>query len=111
MNSMQTCPNCRAEFDPLPERRGHAQVYCSPRCRRAAAKRRAAPQTLVHASRTFHATPSPPPLQPQNDDTPSWVWDMLDDLCRANWQAHVWRLRCLHLKEDGNLIKPRISDI
>jgi len=96
----QTCPNCQRHFDPLPERRGHAQVYCSPRCRRAAAKRRAAhpvgPAPRPPVAPAPRTAPAPSPvrsLEPQDGPTPEWVYDVSDDLCRANWDALRWRRR------------------
>jgi hypothetical protein len=121
----RTCPYCGTHYEPMAGNRGYEQIYCSPKCRRAEHRRREAMRhrgepitapasrpSVAPASRPSVAptprpsvapaprtAPVPSPvgsLEPQDGPTPEWVYDMLDDLCAANWNTLRWLRRYEH---------------
>lgn len=85
----------------MPGRRGYEQIYCSPRCRRAEGKRREAAKYAIQQPvkpMRGHEPHNEPHYEPMNDEWGPYV----DDLCRANWEAHAWRIRYHKLKEQHN---------
>ena len=96
MISMQICPYCTQSFNPMPGRRGYEQIYCSPRCRRAEGKRR---EAAKYASQQpgkpmMHEPRNEPHNEPMDDEWSPYV----DDLCRANWRAHIAECRYDRMK-------------
>lgn len=81
----------------MPGRRGYEQKYCSPRCRRAEGKRREAAKYAIQQQvkpMQVHELHNEPHNEPNSDEWGPYV----DALCRANWEAHVWRNRYDKLK-------------
>lgn len=96
MISMQTCPYCSQSFNPMPGRRGYEQKYCSPRCRRAEGKRREAAKYARQqpGKHIEHEPHNEPHNEPMSDEWNPYV----DDLCRANWRAHIAECRYDRMK-------------
>ena len=108
----RTCPYCGTDYEPMPGNRGYEQVYCTPKCRRAEHRRReamrlrgepiTAPAPRPSVAPAPRTAPAPSPvgvLESQDGNAPDWVYDLWDDLAKANWDALRWRRRYELAKE------------